>query len=318
MSDLTGRSNELETPVQQPSTMSDVPPLGEAVSAPRQSFTASGGWRMDYYSDLTAAGRPLVLIHSINAAASSFELAPLFEQYRAMRPVYSLDLPGFGHSARPAGDYSPERYAGTIADFIEQVVGRPADVLALSLSAEFAVRAALAHPERFDSLVLVSPTGFDRRPLPGNRVLRLWRRFLEWPLVGQGLFALVASRPSIRHFLGRSFPDGIPPALFDYACATAHQPGARHAPLAFVSGLLFTPDACDQLYDRLTGRPVLVVADQDPYIGFDRLPGFVAAHPNWQAITLAPHRGLPQWGRLPDLAAALDAFWSGVPTNGGR
>ena len=308
----------MERAVQERSTTTGVPPLGEAVAASRQSFAASAIGRVDYYSDLTAAGRPLVLIHSINAAASSREVAPLFEQYRATRPVYSLDLPGFGHSARPAGDYSPALYAETIAGFLGQVVGRPADVLALSLSAEFAARAALAHPEHFASLVLVSPTGFDRRPLPGNRVLRLWRGILGLPLVGQGLFALVASRPSIRHFLGRSFPDGIPSALFDYACATSHQPGARHAPLAFVSGRLFTPNACDQLYDRLTGCPVLVIADQDPYIGFDRLPGFVAAHPIWQAITLTPHQGLPQWGRLSDLAAALDAFWSGVPVGGGN
>lgn len=297
--------------------MSGVPPLGEAVAAPRQAFAASGAGRIDYYSDTTAAGRPLVLVHSINAAASSFEVAPLFTHYRARRPVYSLDLPGFGHSARPPGPYTPESYAEAIADFIGQVVGRPADVLALSLSAEFVARAALSYPERFASLVLVSPTGFDRQALPGNRVLRLWRGVLGLPLVGQGLFALVASAPSIRHFLGRSFLGEIPPAMFDYAHATAHQPGARHAPLAFVSGRLFTPDASARLYARLTEHPVLVVADQDPYIGFDLLPGFVAGHPNWRTIALAPHRGLPQWERLPDLVAALDAFWSGAAGNGG-
>ena len=39
---------------------------------------------------------PLLLIHSINAAASAAEVEPLFTHYRQQRPVYAIELPGFG------------------------------------------------------------------------------------------------------------------------------------------------------------------------------------------------------------------------------
>ena len=39
--------------------------------------------------------RPLLLLHSINASASAYEVKPLFEHYRQQRPVYAPDLPGF-------------------------------------------------------------------------------------------------------------------------------------------------------------------------------------------------------------------------------
>lgn len=285
-------------------------PLPDALDAPRADFLTEHGRRLACYADTDHAGRPLVLIHSINAAPSSFEVRPLFDHYRHSRPVFSLDLPGFGHSERGAGPYSPELFAGALADFLVRVVKEPADVLALSLSAEFAARAAgLLPPGQIASLVMISPTGFSLRPLPNPRLARLTHKVLSLGVL-QGLYDLVASRRSIRYFLGRSFVGEVPVGMIDYAYATSHQPGARHAPLTFLSTRLFTADAMDQLYGKLTGLPVLVIADRDPYITFERLADFVASHPNWQAVSLAPHLGLPHWERLPETLAALDAFWS--------
>ncbi|MBK1707966.1 alpha/beta fold hydrolase [Marichromatium gracile] len=283
--------------------------LGDALDAQRGTLQAAGG-RLAYYADTTATGRPLVLIHSINAAPSSYELRPLFEHYRGKRPVYSLELPGFGHSERSARSYTPELFATAIHEFLEQVVGAPADLLALSLSSEFAARAALTAPARVASLTLISPTGFSERELPSERTGQILRRVLTLPLLGRALYALVASRPSIRHYLGRSFTATPPQALIDYAHATSHQPGAHHAPLHFLSTLLFTRKARERLYGRLTDLPVLVIADRDPYIDFAALPGFIANHPNWRSEPLAPHLGLPHWERPEATIAALDTFWA--------
>ncbi|EXJ14482.1 alpha/beta fold hydrolase [Imhoffiella purpurea] len=286
--------------------------LPDALTAPRASHQSASGERVAYYHDSAGSGRPLVLIHSINAACSSFEVKPLFDRYRGRRPVYSLDLPGFGHSARPATGYSPEFYGTAIADFVRSVVGRPADVLALSLSAEFAARAARLAPEHIASLVMVSPTGFGRQSMPGTRSARAIHALLRLPLLGEGLFRLVSSRPSIRYFLGRSLPDGVPPEMIDYAHATSHQPGARHAPFAFLSTALFTASAVERLYAPLKDLPVMVIADRDPYVTFEHLPGLVAEKPNWHSVSLAPHLGLPHWERPDAVVESLDAFWGGA------
>jgi pimeloyl-ACP methyl ester carboxylesterase len=287
------------------------PPLGEALAAPRNALVTRAGQRMAWYRDDTGTGRPLVLIHSFNAAPSSYEVKPLFDHYQGRRPVYSLDLPGFGHSVRPVGPYSAEGFAAALVDFLEQVVQGPADVLALSLSSEFAARAALMAPQWVASLVLISPTGFSDRAPPAPGVGRLLHRVLTLPLLGQFLYALVSSRPSIRHYLGKSFTGEVPAGMIDYAYATSHQPGARHAPLKFLSMQIFTRDAPDRLYAALPADlPVLAIADRDPYVTFERLPGFAAVRPHWRYETLAPHLGLPHWERLPELTAALDRFWS--------
>jgi len=288
------------------------PTLPKAIDAELSQFASPGAGRLAYYSDTSTAGRPLLLIHSINAAPSSREMQPLFDRYRAQRPVYSLDLPGFGHSERGERPYSPGLYAAAIGDMLAHIGDEPIDVLALSLSAEFAARAALAAPDRFASLVLISPTGFSRRPLPPPAVGRIAHGVLSAPGLSAGLFGLVSSRGSIRFYLGKSFNDSAPDALVDYAYRTSHQPGARHAPLMFLSTQLFTPNAFDRLYRPLTELPVLAIADRDPYVSFERLPEMVASHANWQYERPAPHMGMPQWEQPEATFAVLDRFWAGV------
>jgi len=287
------------------------PPLPPALDAPLAELHTEAAGRVAYYADEDGDGRPLLLVHSINAAPSSFELKPLFERFRFERPVYSIDLPGFGQSERGDRNYSPALYAEAIEAMLEQVIGAPADVLALSLGAEFAARAALAAPEKVASLVLVSPTGFGKRKPPGKGVGRVAHRVLSTPLWAQGLFDLVTSRQSIRYYLNKSFTDTAPQELIDYAYTTSHQPGARFAPLLFLSGQLFTRDALTGLYARLTDVPVLAIADGDPYVRFERLPQFAASRPNWRHESLAPNMGLPHWEHPEATCELLEGFWQG-------
>ncbi len=72
--------------------------------------SASTVGRLTYYAagprSRKANGRRLLLIHSINAAGSAYEIKPLYEHYRQSRTVYALELPGFGHSERCKRKYS--------------------------------------------------------------------------------------------------------------------------------------------------------------------------------------------------------------------
>lgn len=286
------------------------PPLPEAVDAPRSQLRTQQAGRIAYYQDTRGTGRPLVLVHSINAAPSTYEVKPLFEHYAGKRPVYSIELPGFGHSERGDRPYSPEIYANAIRVLLEEVVQARADLLALSLSSEFAARAALGSPPSVASLVLISPTGFSERSLPSPMVGHGVHALLSARLWSQGLYDLVASRRSIRYYLGKSFRGEPPQGLLDYAYATSHQPGARYAPLIFLSTQLFTRDADTRLYARLTNQPVLAVADRDPYVTFERLAPRLAQNSNWQHEALGPHLGMPQWEQPDALFEALERFWA--------
>ena len=282
----------------------DLPP---ALDATRKTLEHRRLKTISYYVGGPEDAPPLVLIHSINAAPSAFEMKPLFDQYRATRRVYVPELPGFGFSDRSDRAYSPELYAESINAFLKEVVGQPVDLVAFSLSSEFAARAVLNAPSQFSSLVLLSPTGFSKRRLPSGETGKL-HRFFPLPGVTKGLYKLLTSRRSIRFFLQLSYVTTPPDELIDYAYATAHQPGARHAPYRFLSGQLFSAEAHSNLYAKLE-LPVLVIHDRDANVTFEALPEVVEGHDNWEVALVQPTLGIPQWERPAETCAAIDAFW---------
>lgn len=287
-------------------------PLPLALDADLGSWTSDTGGRVAYYSDLSGTeGRPLLLLHSMNASPSAMEVKPLFERYRGSRPVYAPDLPGFGQSQRGARDYTPELYAETIRGFLSEVIGGPTDLVTLSTSAEFAARAAL-DCDNVHSLTLISPTGFGARPRPDRATRDRLFRFLSIPVIGSSLYRLLTIKPSVRYFLNQQF-EGRPPAeLLNYSHRTTKEAGARFAPFCFLSMRLFTEDAPAALYRWVT-VPVLVLYDRDPNITFDRLPEVVDQCQNWHSVRISPTLSLPHWEEPEQTFAALDAFWGAEP-----
>lgn len=294
-------------------------PLPKAINADQVTFFSKTAGQLSYYADRSAGGRPVVFIHSINAAASAYELRPLFVHYRGQRPVYALDLPGFGFSERADRAYSPEFYEASIIDFLASQVGGLADIVALSLGSEFAARAALARPDLVHSLTLISPSGFgapdaqERSSQQANASGKsdMLYKIFSFSLWGRPLYDLIATRRSIQYFLQQSFVGNVDPGLLEYAYATSHQPGAHYAPLHFISGKLFTRDVRQKVYTQLT-QPVLVIYDCDAFVRFDMLPTMQEQHSNWQLARITPTLGLPQFERLSDTRRALDIFWREV------
>lgn len=286
--------------------------LPPALGADREHFGGGYAGMLHYYADRSGEGTPLLLVHAINAAASAYEMRPLFEHYRGQRPVYALELPGFGFSQRGDRPYTPRVFTNAIIGFLETQVEEPVDIVALSLSSEFAARAALERAQNVRSLALISPTGLgkdahERQPDEGLH------RFLSFPLWSQACFDLLTTRAIIRRYLSKSFYGEPDERMVDYSYKTSHQPGARYAPFAFVSGKLSSPDIRESVYEQLE-QPVLVLYDQDPYTGFEALPGLLERHPNWQAKRIPPTRGLPHWEQPEQTFQALNEFWSEPPS----
>jgi pimeloyl-ACP methyl ester carboxylesterase len=175
----------------------------------------------------------VLLLHGINAAASSHEFhriaGPLSEDHHVIAP----DLPGFGHSDRPPLLYSASLYETFVADAIADLTDEPL-VVASSLTGAYTAMAA--GEVAVDRLVLVCPsdsTGEERRT---------WLRgLLRSPVLGEAAFNLMASKGGIRYFNadhGYYDPDAMTPAVVEYEYQTAHQPGARFAPASFAAGFL--------------------------------------------------------------------------------
>src|SRR5262245_25073225 len=118
---------------------SDFPQLPDALPGKRHAINTPSGWVSFYCSDpapaeSSANTTPLLLIHIINAAGSSYEVHPIYEEFRADRPVYSIDLPGFGFSERSDRTYSTRVMIDAIHAMVSEILqrhdDRPIDALA--------------------------------------------------------------------------------------------------------------------------------------------------------------------------------------------
>ena len=140
-----------------------------------------------------------------------------------------------------------EAIAAAIAWTQTHIAPGPVDVMALSLGCEFATQAVLHNPQAVRTLSLISPTGMeeervDERYEGGRtRAVHAVRVALRSPTVGKGLFAALTTRTAMRWFLARSWGGSdFDPRLLEQGRLCAQAPGARHAPLDFVAGALFT------------------------------------------------------------------------------
>ena len=271
------------------------------------------------YASAGGKGAPLLLVHSVNAAASAYEMLPLFQHYAGKRPVYALDLPGYGMSERRDQTYTARMMADAILAAVDEIkrlhAGEKVDVIALSVSCEYAARAALERPADVRSLGLLSPTGFDEalsgygraQSTKGNAVKLA---LISVPVWSQALFDLVVSRPSMRFFLRKTFgSERIDEGLFAYDQLTAHQPGARHVVWSFLSGYLFADDAT-RVYEALKLPVWTGHGRRGDFVDFGK-EREVAGKPNWHFAEFDTG-AMPQFERLDDLVASYDAFVSSV------
>lgn len=311
----------------------DTPMLPPPFAAARHGFDLQGVGRLCVYAQRDTLIRrdppvpPLLVVHSVNATASAIEMAPVYERQSRRRPVVALELPGFGSSARPPVHYTPAMMSSAIRGALDwtsrHVAPGPADVMALSLAAEFAAEAALAQPGEVRSLVLVSPTGMEGRrsgevyEQGRTREMPWLRRVLHNEAVGRMAYRLLTSRASMRWFLARAWggPD-FDPRLLDYGHHCAEQPGARHAPLDFIAGALFTRGIIERY--RLLTMPVWVAhGRRGSFTDFNACP-----EPGGRTVTGVPRRitrtafdsgSMPHYQRADEFDAAYERFLSTVP-----
>ena len=300
------------------------PALPPALSGERHEFDGAAG-RLSYYVSQPAlhpAARPLLLIHSVNAAATAFEVKPVYEHFASLRPVYALDLPGFGFSERSERAYTLRLMTDAVLSMqreIERLHGSACeggiDALAVSLGCEYLARAASEQPAAFRRVALVSPTGFNRRkPSTGTSGSH---RGMGWlydtftaPFWTEGIYRTLTRPGVIRFFLEKTWGSkAIDEGLLAYDVLTTRQPGARHAPLRFVSGFLFAGDIT-RVYESLRQPVWMVHGIRGDFTDY-RYKATLAGRPNW-IFNVMQTGALPFFEQPAEFNAACAAFLDGA------
>jgi pimeloyl-ACP methyl ester carboxylesterase len=296
----------------------DRPALPPAVSGERHEWMTPVG-RLSYYfaapDKPTAKARPLLLIHSINAAASAAEVRPLYEHYRHERPVFAIDLPGYGFSDRSDRIYTPRLMTDALRAMLDEIERRcgpgPIDALAVSLSSEYLARLAAEAPQRLRRIALVSPTGFNgtrrRDGPPGSTLYKAWLyKLLSWSVWSDGIYRLLTRPGVIRYYLGKTWGSkSIDEVLWQYCIATTRQPGARHAPLYFLCGMLFSNDIT-RVYESLTQPVWMSHGTRGDFVDYRGERAF-QGRANW-CFDVFEAGALPYFERPAEFIRRFDAF----------
>ena len=103
-----------------------VDPLDNALGGDERWFEWRG-FRIAY--TVRGSGPPVLLVHGIHAAASSFEWRDNVAVLGQSFTVYTIDLLGFGRSERPSIRYSGRLFTALMDDFAAQVIAGPCAIV---------------------------------------------------------------------------------------------------------------------------------------------------------------------------------------------
>lgn len=262
-------------------------------------------WTLFFNSQST--NTPLILLHGLGSGVGWW--CNNYQYLASERPVFALDMIGFGQSSRPNFSNDPiqvERELVTSIEYWRQQVlknnGKKMILLGCDFGAFVASSYAMKFPEKIKHLVLVDPWGFsEKRPTLPLRVLgNILNPFSIFRSLGRS-FGLRILRKII---IGSSTPAAVAAAFRDYlyCCLVSKNPTGEMAFKRLMVGFAW---AKYPIISRMKRRKmgVLVSADcfnpnlpmtfvyREESYWIDRQPGFVTKHlRNNVNVTIVPHQ----------------------------
>lgn len=170
-------------------------------------------------------GNPVLLVHSLDVAASSEEWFRIRDKLAESHTVYSIDLLGCGLSEKPFMTYTNHIFAQLICDFIKVIIGKRTTVISSGNSSAFVISACDNDSTLFEKIILVSPENLDKGQLiPGKRA-RTYKAILSMSVLGNLLYNIAVFRWNIRYNIRSDFyrKDRFTKDVLDKCYEAAHR-----------------------------------------------------------------------------------------------
>lgn len=180
-------------------------------------------WTLTFSSDRVKDKTPVVLLHGFGSGVGLW--AQNLDALSQRRPVFAVDLLGFGQSSRPPFSTDAREAEDQFVESIEQwraKVGLESMILlGHNLGGYLAVSYSIKYPDRVKHIVLVEPWGFPERPdtVEADRPIPVWIKALGAmfspfnPLAGLrlvgplGLTLVQTLRPDFKRKFSSMFSD---------------------------------------------------------------------------------------------------------------
>jgi pimeloyl-ACP methyl ester carboxylesterase len=248
----------------------------------------------------------LVFLHGFGGGSSAYEWSKVYPAFAAEYRILAPDLIGWGRSEHPARNYQVEDYITTMVEFLEQTCEGPTPVIASSLTAAITIRAAIARPDLFKSLILTTPAGLSDFGEDYSR--SFFAQLVSTPILDRLLYSAgIATSGGIRNFLEqRQFaqPDRIYPEIVAAYLESAQQTNGEYAALSFVRG-----DLCFDLslyVTQLTTPTAMIWGQRSQFTGPEIGQRLAKLNPQAiRALQILDDVGLTPQLELPAVTIAL-------------
>ncbi|XP_053967369.1 (Lyso)-N-acylphosphatidylethanolamine lipase isoform X1 [Anastrepha ludens] len=155
---------------------------------------------------------PLVMLHGLGAGVALWVMN--LDALAKDRPVYAMDVLGFGRSSRPnfSNDalVCEKQFVKSVEEWRREMNINSMILLGHSMGGFVASSYALSYPDRVNHLILADPWGFPEKPADGTntRQLPLWVRAIAYALTPLNpLWALRAAGPLGQWVVEKTRPD---------------------------------------------------------------------------------------------------------------
>ncbi|KPQ37064.1 MAG: putative hydrolases or acyltransferases (alpha/beta hydrolase superfamily) [Phormidesmis priestleyi Ana] len=214
---------------------------------------------------------PLLFIHGFGASTDHWRKN--IAELQADFEVYALDLVGFGRSSKPSSGYSSALWRDQIAEFITDVIGRPAVVVGNSIGGYSSLFAGATRSDAVVGVGMLNGVGsFSEQQTESTQnpfqaaIAQLIKTVVLSPVPSWVIFQFVRNRAYIRKTLEQVYVNKS--EVTDQLIEDIYRPATDpEAPAAFAA--LFKAERgeyVDTLLSQMRCPLLLIWGDADPWM----------------------------------------------------
>jgi len=214
----------------------------------------------------TGSGPPLLLIHTIRTQLEYFRsLVPLLSRSHT---VYTIDLPGHGHSPiDPSASFDEPYFRQAVIRFIEALNLSAITIVGESIGGALALTVAASLPQRVTRVYAINPYDYETRYgdgiRRGNWFANLIIGSVQIPMLG-AITASLENKLVLGKIMGGGYhdPRKLPADLLAEFDGVAHRPGYKRIARKVLAGWRSWSKARDY-YRQISAPVTLIYGDSD-------------------------------------------------------
>lgn len=135
-------------------------------------------------------GRPILLVHDLNSAASSYEWKSIVGRLSKKYTVYTVDLIGCGRSDKPKMTYTNYLYVQLLNDFVREIIKAKTDIITSGSSGALGIMACHMEPDLYRKMMMINPQNPKETMKSPGWKQKLFKYVIETPILGTLIYNL--------------------------------------------------------------------------------------------------------------------------------